>query len=387
MQIISGPGVGLVLAQNLYPSELNNAPYDTPTNRLCLAGGQSLVLPAGDWYISLGLYCVLQFQDPVTGAWQTNSSESYDRGLKFIKSDGFTVRVANMTGCPISAGVAAYGSGYVQATTTITATPGNSTWLPLVGGQLVLVGGTLTNNGAGYGVAPLVFIPAPPPASNNANGVGGVAAAAYAVIASGTVSGITFTNPGAGYPTAPPVVIVPSPFDPNLSVGITAAAVAMSLTGSGSITGAICTNSGAPLANPANITLTVAGVGSSGSLTAQVMQTVTAGSVSGIGTGFGASAVALLTTVGGVPAAGSIANGPDALYLSWLPRPAQIGLTTNAGGTLTTQAGTIYDGGLFLGTPTGIIGLPTNSNGSVVSGTIALTMGSKQDIVTIQPAP
>ena len=51
---LSGPGVGLPIPQNLYPSELSNAPYDYGTNQLALAPGQQIPLPAGPWYISCG---------------------------------------------------------------------------------------------------------------------------------------------------------------------------------------------------------------------------------------------------------------------------------------------------------------------------------------------
>lgn len=384
---LSGPGLGLPFPQNLYPSELNQAPYDAPGAAIALAAGDELPIPAGTWLVNTGMYCTIEYLNPQTGTWSMGVNAAWTGGHIYVKSDGFNVRVANRLGCPISAVVAAYGSAYVQATTTITQTPGNGTWVPIVGGQLA--GVSITNVGAGYGVAPLVFIPPPPPAANNANGVGGIGATAYAVIANGTVSGITFTNPGAGYPVAPTPVILPNPTDPNINVGITQATATFSLTGSGSITGAFCTNPGAPLANPNQISLVLAGAGSSGSLTANVLQTVTAASVSGAGTGFGASAAPMLSTTGGVPPTGSVSNNPDALYLAWRPRQAQIGLTTNAGGTLTTQLGAIYDGGLFLTNtaPTPILLGSPLSNGSVVAGTIALTMGSRPDIVTIQPAP
>src|SRR5262249_47027785 len=162
------------------------------------------------------------------------------------------------------------------------------------------------NNGAGYGVAPIVMIPPPPPAQVNPNGVGGIPAEMVAVIASGTVSSISIVNPGAGYPTAPTPVIVPSPFDPNLSVGITQASVAFSLTSSGVIMGALCTNNGGPMNNGSlnSITLTIGGAGASGSLTANVMQTVVSATVSGPGTGYG-TGQGLVTTVGGVPVQGT----------------------------------------------------------------------------------
>ena len=68
---LSGPGVGLPYPQNLYPSQLQNAPQDASTNRLALAPGDTFVLPAGDWWISLGMYMVLQYLDPVTNTWTT----------------------------------------------------------------------------------------------------------------------------------------------------------------------------------------------------------------------------------------------------------------------------------------------------------------------------
>ena len=250
------------------------------------------MLPAGDWLISLGFYCVLQYLDPVTSTWQMSSSSAYHRGMIFVTADGFTQRIANLTGCVVSASVANAGTGYVQATTTITAisTIFNGavpTLLPIVGGALNISGGTLVANGAGYGIAPIVMIPPPPPPQVNANGVGGIQASAFAVIASGTVSSVSITNPGAGYPTAPIAVIVPSPFDPNLTTGITNATVAFTLASAGLIMGALVTNNGSPLANGslASVTLSVGGAGSSGSLTANVLQTVVSGTLSSAGTG------------------------------------------------------------------------------------------------------
>jgi hypothetical protein len=384
---LAGPGQGLPLPQNLYPTSLQNAPQDVPTNRVTLAPGDVLAIPAGDWMVSLGFYLVLQFLDPVTGVWVTSTSASYDRGTKFISADGFTARIANLTGCPVSASVTAYGSGYVQASTTITATPGGSTWLPIVGGQLngpFTV--TSTTNGAGYGVAPVVFIPAPPPAAVNTNGVGGIPATAYAVITSGTVTTISFTNPGAGYPVAPPIVILPSPFDPNLATGITNASFTISLTGSGSITGALCTNNGAPLATVANISLVLAGAGTSGSLVANVMQTITNATVAGAGVGYGTSQ-SLITSVGGVPNAGTITNSPEFNHTAWLPRPAQIGLTPANTSVSAGSAGVIYDGGLFEGTPVPIVVTATGLAAATTIATIAFVMGNVADTAVMQPAP
>jgi len=389
---LSGPGIGLQLPQNLYPSELNNAPYDTGTNRCALGPGEQLPIPAGTWLVGLGFYCVLQYLDPVTGIWAMGSSAAYGgRGFIYVKSDGFNVRVANLTGCPTGAAVTVQGTNYVQASTTISVTGGGgSTWQPIVGGGLGFSSVVTANAGAGYGVPPIVFIPPPPPANSNANGVGGIQASGYCGISSGTISGFTFTNAGAGYPTAPTPVILPNPTDPNINTGITAGTLSFSLITGGGITGVLCTNNGAPLSNPNNISLTLSGVGSSGSVTAFSMQTVTAASVStGAGTGFGTIS-ALLTTVGGVPPQGSITNDPAYKYLAWLPRPAQIGLAVTGAGSLAPQVGTIYDGGLFNtnAAPNFVVAQTPGlaGTGSINVSAIALTMGSAADIVILQPA-
>jgi len=381
-QFLSGPGVGLAYPQNLYPTELSNAPQDGSSNQLGLAPGDTFVLPAGDWYVGLGMYLVLQFLDPVTNVWTMASGSAWTRGMIHVSSDGFNVRIANLTGCVVSASVVNGGTSYVQATTTLTVvaagiTGAVPTMLPIVGGALKVSGATLTANGAGYGVPPIVMIPPPPPAAVNSNGVGGIPAAAIAIIASGTVSSISMINQGAGYPTAPIAVIVPSPFDPNLSTGITNATVTFTLGSSGVILGALLTNNGSPLPNGSlgSITISVGGAGSSGSLTANVMQTVVSSSVTGAGSG----GVNYVTTNGGVPVAG-IGNYPAAEGIAFMPRPAQISSSVTA-----NSPGTIYDGGLFEAAPTAVVVPGVGATATIA--TIALTMGSFYDIAFIQPAP
>ena len=381
---LSGPGIGLPYPTNLYPSELNNAPQDASSNKLTLAPGDTFVVPAGDYIFGLGMYTVMQFLDPITNTWVTAAGSAWNRGMSFVSADGFTVRLANLTGCVVSASVINGGTGYVQSTTTITAigafTGAIPTLLPIVGGALAVSGGTLTANGAGYGVPPIVMIPPPPPAQTNPNGVGGIPATAYAVIASGTVSSISITNPGAGYPSAPVAVIVPSPFDPNLSSGITAATVAFSLTSTGVIMGALVTNNGSPLTNGslASVTLSIGGAGASGSLTANVMQTVVSGTISGTGTGYG-TAVNILTT-GGAPVQGTITNGPLYNYLEFEPRPANISAPSVTAGAVAA----VYDGGLFESAPTFTV---LGALGASVAPTLAMIMGGRPDTVILQPGP
>ncbi len=396
---LSGPGLGLPLPQNLYPTELQNAPYDFSNSRVTLPPGAAIQVPAGDWYIGLGMYLVLQYLDPITNVWVTTASGGWESSVAHVTSDGFNLRIANLTGCVVAASINNAGSGYAQATTTVAVTSvalqGNSapTFLPIIGGALAQSGGTLTANGAGYGVPPIAFIPAPPPGANNPNGVGGVPASGYGVMASGTLAGFTFTNQGAGYPSAPPCVILPSPFDPNFLAGssITLASLVVTLTASGSITGVLVPNNGAPLANAslANITLTVGGAGSGASLVAVVMQTVVSATVTGAGVGYSSTVFAGVTSVGGIPPAGAITASPDTINLAWKPRPLQAGI--QVGGTATTtltagQAATIFDGGLFEGVPSVVL-LPLSGTAPSTLATLALVMGSRPDIAILQPAP
>jgi hypothetical protein len=382
---------------------LTGTPYDTPSNDICLQAGDQLPLPRGDWLIWSN-YCILEYQDPVTGIWIAGPAQGWDSGMMAVSSDGFSVRLANRTGCPVGGIVNAQGSGYVQATTAVAVTGGGgSLWQPIVGGALAVAGGTLTSNGAGYGVAPLVFIPAPPNSNNNPNGVGGVQASGYCTIANGTVSGFTFTNQGAGYPSAPTPVILPNPTDPNINAGITAATLTFSLTQSGAITGLLCTNPGAPLATPNNITLTLSGGGTNATVSAIMMQTIINASVTAGFTVAAATVAALLTTVGGYPAsagpatpitgtitanpvylvAGNVgAGGAGGFGLAGRPRPAQIQLAVTGAGAISTQNGVIYDGGLFYSVPNAQVASPGAVTGTP---TYALAMGGRPDIVRIQP--
>lgn len=388
---LSGPGVGLPLAQQLYPANLAipNTPISIGGNEIGLGAGDQLPIPAGTWLVNTGSYCVLQFLDPLTGTWRASPDSGWG-GLRYVKSDGFNVRIANMLGCPVGGVVIAPGNGsYVQASTSISvAGGGGSTWAPIVGGQLG--GVTILNAGAGYGVAPIVYIPAPRGPNTNPNGVGGLQAVGYASISSGTVNGVTLTNPGAGYQgTTIGALLLPNPTDPNLATGITAGSIAISVIGAGSLVGVLCTNPGAPLSNPANITLTVAGAGANGTVSPVVMQTVTAISVVGSSTLAGVSGAAV-TSQGGYPQQGTFTNSPNYLYLAGRARPLAGNLSVGGTGTLAAQVGTIYDSGLFYSTPTAILETLQTAQGvgSVTgSSTIALTMGSRPDIVTIQPGP
>lgn len=373
--VISGPGLGLPYPQNLYPSELTNAPYDSPTNYLTLAPGDTLPIPStgvNGFMVDPGSYGVLQWLDPVTGIWR-----SYNSALTkpmVVTSDGFTRRVANLTGCPVAAVVAGGGSGFAQSTATITSNVGGSTWQAVVGGRLSV--STISAVGKNYTVQPIVMIPAPPNP--------GIQATAYASLTSGTVSSVSLVNFGAGYTTAPTAVIMPSPTDPNFN-SITQATVVFVLEAAkaDAITGALCTNSGAPLATISALTLTAAGgAGTGATITPVVMQTVASAAATAGGGGWGnAAAPAAVTTTGGLPASVSAITNPAVELTSYIPRQAQITTTTSAAGAI--SAPVVVDGGLFVGTPTAVIigggTLPTTL------ASISLTMGSANTTVLLQP--
>ena len=404
---LSGPGVGVPLPQSLYPSELGIlvAPYDLYSNYNSLAAGDALPIPQGTWWVDTGLYSVLQYRDPVTNVWGFAGAMTWGQGPIYIKSDGFSWRIANLTGCPVGGVVTAPGNGsYVQASTTISVTGGGgSTWQPIVGGQLA--NPSATSVGAGYGVAPIIFIPPPAPGLTNPNGVGGVQASAYATITNGTITAVSLTNPGAGYVgvgsgTTLMGIALPNPTDPNIATGITNATIRFSVIAAGSLTGVVCTNPGAPLANPNNITLTVAGAGANGTVVPSMLQTVVTTSITGGSTLANGTASALVTSVGGSWPTSTFAASPEVLGLSARPRPANITAVIGATGTLaagtitgvSAATGAIVDGGLFFTAPTPILsafgGALLAATGTIIgASTIAFTMGSRPDNVRITPAP
>lgn len=371
-QRISGPSVGLALPQYLYPSELSplNTPLDVGSNYQTLAPGDSIAIPQGNYYIMLGPYLVLQFQDPVSGVWRVLGPIG-DRQISSVTSDGFNYRISNLTGCACAASVTSAGSGYTQSTVTVTSSSGGSTWQAIVGGMVSLT--TINNAGSGYGIPPHLFIAAPP--------VGGIQATGYCTLTSNTVSAVTIDNVGAGYVTAPTAVIVTSPYDPNINTTIKAATVTLAVVGAGSIAAVVCTNPGASVS--AAPTLTVAGgAGTGATVTALRLQTFVSATVASAGTWTGG---ALLTSVGGNGGTVPAWNNPQINYSNFVPRPMQV-LLSGASSTLASVA-TIYDGGLFLSAPTLSVA-PVGGNiapASVV--TVTATYGGVSDTCLLQQGP
>jgi hypothetical protein len=254
--MIAGPGQGLPYPQALYPSWLFTAPFTAPTNRFTLGAGNSLLIPAGTWIVQGGVDSAIQWKDPVNGAWNNLNPVGTAFG-RTIRSDGFNFRIANLSGSVTGATVTAPGTGYVQGTTAVVPSAGNSVWQAIVGGALGAV--TITAPGANYTLPPLVFVAAPP--------YPGIPATGHAVIgAGGAVTGIVWDSPGAGYTYPPQIVIVPDPNEPSLQAGyqgagIQQAAATTVLGGGGTVTGVLLVSAGVPQATAPTLTITGQGTG------------------------------------------------------------------------------------------------------------------------------
>lgn len=368
---LSGSGVGLPAPQALYPSSLGSTPYTSPTNILSLYPGEVIVVPAGHWFVSPGNYGMLQYVDPVTGLWR-----SFRNGLDkihYVWSDGFNLRLANLTGCPVGAVVTAAGSNYVQATTTVTANGGNSTWVPIVGGLVSTTTG-VTAGGSGYGTAPLVHLAAPP--------YPGVQATAHATISSGTVSSVVIDNQGAGYTVAPAVTFQTNPNDPNFIAGsaITTATATLGLTGAGTLAAVLCTDPG--VSGTITPTLTVSGAGTSATASAVMLWTITGGTIANAGAGY--NAASMISSVNGANTITETYTNPEFELKTFIPRQAQIGITLN--GTSVGSIGTIVDAGLFMSVPQAIV-LAGGASPTTVASISGFTVGGTNTYVMIQPAP
>jgi hypothetical protein len=294
-----------------------------------------------------------------------------------VTSDGVNFRVANLTGCPVGAVVTNGGTAaYAQSSTTVTPSAGNSTWQAIIGGQ-VSTTATINSAGSGYGMPPLLMIPAPPSP--------GVPATAYAAITNGTVSAVTVTNQGAGYTTAPTCVAVPNPADPNFVAGsaITAASISLSLVSAsgtasaGKVTAVLCTNPGQPQSSAP--TLTIAGAGASAAATPVMMWTATGVTVSGAGAGCVSNNE--VQSVGGITAATPAWTNPEIELTGYIPRKASILMAQSAGALTSVSA--IYDGGLFTGTPSAMY--LQNGLSSTTSPTLSFALGNAAATVLLQP--
>jgi|SRR6185437_6022008 len=372
---ISGPGLGLQPPQSLYPTSLQvpaPIPYVPSSNIVSLPAGMTLPIPAGNWIVGNGAYTVVQWLDPITGIWRGFSSARQPHQI--VQSDGFTRRLANLTGCPVAAVVTTAGTTYTQAGTTVTSNAGGSTWQAIIGGLVTLT--TISVAGAGYKIPPLCIMPSCPSAVAN-NGVPqGVPATAVAALSSGTVNTITVTNQGAGYTGAFTVTLLPDPTDPNIA-SITNAVAVFGITGAGTVAAVLCTNNGT--AGTTNTTLSISGGDAAAAATAVMMWTEVSTTVTANGAGYQNNGMA--TSVGGQTTATATHTNPAVELTDYIPRPFMAQYA--AGGTLSTLTSitTVYDSGLFTGTPvSAIVGGAVTTLASITFG-----LGNKPDTAMLQP--
>lgn len=374
MQPLSGPGIGLPIPTNLYPTELYSAPQDFGNGEITLPAGGALQLPRGSYMVQTGSFSIVQFLDPVTNTYRNVRTS---RGSFQQLYDGFNYRMINPLGCIVGGVITNVGSNYAQATTTIAAGAGNSVWQPIIGGTLGSV--SIANAGAGYSIPPTVAIPGPPSAS--ANGIGGIQASAQCALSSGTVASVTLVNVGAGYVGTITCLLLPCPYDPNYIAGTTTVgSITFVAGGTGKLMGALLTNGGDAVA--LTTTLAVSGAGSSAAVTPVILQTVTAVSVSVAGATYGTVGPLVTSSGGGYTGSADAVGNPGVSHTGFIPIPFDgVGVIATA----TLASVTILDSGLFVSTPNPIV-IPSNSNPVTASlATIVFTMGTKADSVFIQP--
>jgi hypothetical protein len=251
-----------------------------PSSVQTLSPGSTMLVPAGSWSLDTGLYATVERFDPITGIWRRAGDQG--RGQNFVISDGVNQRIANRTGCAVGAVLTNAGTGYTSAP-TVTPSAGASTWVPVMG-ALVSTTVTVATGGSNYVFAPIVQIGSP--------SFPGIQASGVATISGGAVTGVTITNQGGGYIATPTINLVNDPRD---TTGNGATAV-LSLTGSGTVNGVLCTDMGNVLT--AVPTLAFTGGGGASAAATVVMDF----SLTGYTVGTAGAVVAAPVQLWGIPA-------------------------------------------------------------------------------------
>lgn len=347
------------------------------TNQFALPAGASQLIPGGAWNVRLGPYCTVQMYDPQLAIWMNLGADGCGIGSagggsqRYINSDGVNFRVINQTGCAAGALITTAGSGYtngIGATATgltATASSGASTWSPIVGGALNATV-TITNGGTGYDYAPILTVDSPP--------AGGIPATMTCTVSAGVINAVTVTNVGAGYVTAPNVNITRDPRDDSGASGVLTTA----LTGSGTLTGLLCTNHGTALTAVPTLAF------SSGSAAATVIMvlTITAYVVATAGSGYlGATEV---TGLGGFPTTAATLTNPATQRNLVRERRASIRAALSTV-TITATGQVVDDGGIYTGVPTAMIITSPIATLTTAAG-LTFTVGGVSDVYWLNPA-
>lgn len=394
---IGGTGVGLPSPLPLYPPATNGSPSVSQTNRVTLPPGGDFLLPSGTWNVKAGQFASMEFLDPVTNTWSILTGQDGSNTNQFT-SDGTNYRIRNPLGFPTSAIITNGGTGFT-AVPTITATPGSSTWLAIVGGALgqlnittllsnaglsVLSGGS----GANYSVPPTIHIAAPPSP--------GIPATAVATISGGSLATVTLVNPGAGYSSAPAVTVVPQSTDLNQAnavAGFRNAGLTAQLSGVGQVTGVLLVNEGNNPLTTSPALVFAGGNGSNAAATVIVPNTIVNYAVTAGGSGYNITP-AIFVTGGNIlsqtSGVGGQTNNPILSNFNVPQRQAIIAtnLSGSGIGVIVTPNSGITDGGIYTAPPSGFaFPGPTGFVSAFgASATVTLTLGQVADTVFITPA-
>ena len=350
---------------------------NTPIN---LTSGQVYTVPSGQYSAHLGPYTAVQQYDGVSQIWRFVEA-STQSAPTIVSSDGFNVRLINMTGTAVGAVITNAGTGYTNgiypagtgngtaAAPTCTFAAGGGTVLATGN---VIVGGainstvTITTAGSNYTRAPILVISAPP--------AGGVQATATCTISSGAINAVTVTNQGAGYTAAPTVTVVNAYGDTTGTGGVLT--VNATLAGSGTVTAITMNNNGAGMTSVPAITFSPASTTAATAVMCFTALTLTgaSGATNTVGT-YG------LLGLSQVTAGSATLTNPAISTGVFVPRMAVAVATTAA----TTYTSVILDGGLHQ-VATITQGLLTQG-GPAFGGTAytpASTVGGTSDTVYLQ---
>ena len=174
---LSGPGHrSAVSAEPVSVANCRTLRRIASSNRVALAAGDTFVIPAGDWYINLGFYCVLQYpRSRHQRLGDGTPASASPAGCISSSPTVSTAASANLTGFAWSASVINGGTNTCRPrppSPRLGASPSTvPTLVPIVGGALALIGAfTLDVRPRALATALLrsIMIPPPPPASDNA---------------------------------------------------------------------------------------------------------------------------------------------------------------------------------------------------------------------------
>lgn len=325
-----------------------------PSTSIGLAAGGVSLIPAGTWAVALGIYSTLQEFDQISLCWRPCYGGPGD--FKLIASDGNNYRLANLTGCVVGALLTNGGSGFAAGAPPTAAASGTSGAIfNCVLGPCLSTTVTIANAGTNYTYPPIVEIQAPPP--------GGIQATGHATLSSGTVASVVIDNQGAGYTAGVPTINFyndPRELTPQsqnltgasaVTTGVNAAATA-ALIATSSVCGIVVLDHGKPVSTVPTIAFT-GGAGSGVAATSIMYWTVTSFTLGSAGSGY--TGAVEISFIGGFPTTAASFVNPQTQSGLVPIRKAMVIPGPLVTGQLSTTGQNVIDGGIYSGTPLGIV--------------------------------